>query len=312
MKDKIQKVKDALSNRFQMKDLGPCQYYLGMKITRDRANRILRLGQRTYAEKILRDFGMADCKPAATPMDTSLNIIAAENEYAPPSEVKRWYQGTIGALMYLMLGTRPELAFAISIVSRHAANPTDSHVSAVKRILRYLKGTLDYELVFKGGTSPLIGYTDADWAGDKSTRRSTSGYIFNIGSGAISWSSKRQPTVALSTCEAEYVAQTQAVKEAIWLKGLLIELSDIHNNELSPSAVILYGDNQGAIALAKNPVFHGRTKHIDIQHHFVREKIESGDIHLEYIPTEQQVADGLTKPLARDHFEAFRKALGVE
>ena len=158
----------------------------------------------------------------------------------------------------------------------------------------------------------MVGYTDADWAGDKGTRRSTSGYTFNIGSGAISWSSKRQSTVALSTCEAEYVAQTQAVKEAIWLKGLLVELSEMHNNELSPSAVILYADNQGAIALAKNPVFHGRTKHIDIQHHFVREKVESGDVHFEYIPTEQQVADGLTKPLSRGSFEAFRRALGVE
>jgi TfoX/Sxy family transcriptional regulator of competence genes len=311
-KNEIQKVKEALSSRFQMKDLGPCQYYLGMKVTRDRANRILRLGQRTYAEKILRDFGMADCKPAATPMETSLNIIPAENGYEAPPEIKHWYQGAVGALMYLMLGTRPELAFPISVVSRYAANPTDNHVSAVKRILRYLKGTLNYELNFKGSTSPLVGYTDADWAGDKDTRRSTSGYTFNIGSGAISWSSKRQPTVALSTCEAEYMGQTQAVKEAIWLKGLLVELSDMHNNEISPSAVILYGDNQGAIALAKNPVFHGRTKHIDIQHHFVREKVESGDVSLEYIPTEQQIADGLTKPLPRDRFEAFRKALGVE
>jgi len=311
-KDEIQTVKDILSSRFQMNDLGTCQYYLGMKVTRDRANRILRLGQQTYTEKILRDFGMADCKPAASPMDTSLNLSPAEDGYQAPLEIKRWYQGAVGSLMYLMLGTRPELAFPISVVSRYTANPTDSHVSAVKRILRYLKGALNYELVFKGSTSPLVGYTDADWAGDKNTRRSTSGYTFNIGSGAISWSSKRQPTVALSTCEAEYVAQTQATKEAIWLKGLLVELSDMHNNELSPSAVILYGDNQGAIALAKNPVYHGRTKHIDIQHHFVREKVESGDVRLEYIPTEQQIADGLTKPLPKDRFEAFRKALGVE
>jgi|SRR5579871_5521089 len=245
-------------------------------------------------------------------MDTSLNLSPAENGYEAPPEIKRWYQGAVGALMYLMLGTRPEIAFPISVASRYAANPTDNHISAVKRILRYLKGTLNYELVFRGSVSPLVGYTDADWAGDKDTRRSTSGYTFNIGSGAISWSSKRQPTVALSTCEAEYMAQTQAAKEAIWLKGLLVELSDMHNNELNPSAVILYGDNQGAIALAKNPVFHGRTKHIDIQHHFVREKVDSGDICLEYIPTEQQIADGLTKPLPRDRFEAFRKALGVE
>ena len=189
-----------------MMDLGPCQYYLGMRVTRDRVNRTIRLGQRAYAEKILRDYGMADCKPAATPMDTNLNLNPAENGYEALSEIKLWYQGAVGALMYLMLGTRPELAFAISVVSRYSANPTDAHVSTIKRIFRYLKGILNYELIFRGSTSPLVGYTNIDWAGDKGTRRSTSGYTFNIGSGAISWSSKRQATVALLTCEAEYVA----------------------------------------------------------------------------------------------------------
>ena len=155
----------------------------------------------------------------------------------------------------------------------------------------------------------MTGFTDSDWAGDHETRRSTSGYVFNIGSGAISWSSKRQSSTALSSCEAEYIGQTQATKEAIWLRRLLAELQAAEGH--APVTTIIYGDNQGAIALARNPQFHARTKHIDTQHHFVREKQHSGEVDLQYIPTDQQVADGLTKALSRDKFEVFRRALGL-
>jgi hypothetical protein len=210
--------------------------------------------------------------------------------------------------MYAMLGTRPDLAFAVSVVSRFASNPTDRHWTAVKRILKYLAGTISMGLVFRGSLTSLNGYTDSDWAGDHDTRRSTSGYVFNVGSAAISWSAKRQPTVSLSSCEAEYIGQTQATKEAIWLQGFLKQI----HPDLDGGATIIYGDNQGAIALAKNPQFHARTKHIDIQHHFVREKVAEGRIQLKYVPTTQQVADGLTKPLCRDKFQVFRTAVGVE
>ena len=165
------------------------------------------------------------------------------------------------------------------------------------------------ELVFRGDLQPLVGYTDSDWAGDIYTRCSTSGYIFNIGSGAISWSLKRQSTVSLSSCEAEYVAQTQASKEAIWLRSVFAQLL----REIdSPQATVIYGDNQGAIALAKNPQLHSRTKHLDIQTHFVREKQVEGRVDLRYIPTDQQIADGLTKALCKDRFIAFRHSLGLE
>ena len=157
--------------------------------------------------------------------------------------------------------------------------------------MRYLRGTHTIQLVFRGPLGVLSGYSDSDWAGDLTNRRSTSGFLFNIGSGAISWSSKRQPTVALFSCKAEYVAQTQATKEAIWLRSLLVELL---NTRSELTATVIYGDNQGAIALAKNPQFHPRTKHIDIQHYFVREKQAEGQVNLQYIPTEKQVADGLT------------------
>jgi len=190
------------------------------------------------------------------------------------------------------------------------ANPAPHHIAAVKHLLRYLQGTLDWVLVYKGDLKPLSGYTDADWGGDTATRRSTSGYIFNLGSGAISWSSKRQPTVALSSCEAEYMGQTQATKEAIWLRRLLVELQAMEKDE--PLATPILADNQGAIALASNPYNHARTKHIDIQWHFVREAQEAGSVNFQYTPTDKQIADGLTKPLPKDAFQRFRAAIGLE
>jgi hypothetical protein len=212
--------------------------------------------------------------------------------------------------MYAMLGTRPDLAFAVSVISRFSSNPTNAHWSAVKRVFRYIASTLDMGLVFRGELQPLEGYTDSDWAGDQDTRRSTSGYVFNLGSAAVSWSSKRQPTVALSTCEAEYVGQKNAAKEAVWLQRFLKQIDP--NQDPGLGATIIYGDNQGAIALAKNAQYHGRTKHIDADVHFVRECVADGRVDLRYVPTTEQVADGLTKPLCRDKFVAFRKAVGVE
>lgn len=310
-KSTIDKIKAALNERFQMSDLGACAYYLGMSVRRDRANRILRLGQFGYVEKVLRDFNMWESNPNATPMDGTTHLKKSEEDYIAPAELRTQYQSAVGSLMYAMLGTRPDLAYAVSVVSRYGSNPDNSHWHAVKRIFRYLKGTVNLELVFRGGLKPLTGYSDSDWAGDHDTRRSSAGYVFNIGSGAISWSSKRQATVALSSCEAEYIGQTQGFKEAIWLKALLkqLDLSDTYD---ALKAVVIYCDNQRAIALAKNPEFHGRSKHIDLRQHWIREKVAAGDIEMSYIATDKQVADGLTKPLPKDKSYAFRKALGLE
>jgi hypothetical protein len=280
-----------------------------MVVTRDRKNRTIRLSQKAYIEKILKDFGMSEAKPQYTPMKT--DQIKTAEDYTPTDEIKTWYAKAIGSLMYAMLGTRPDIAYAVSYCSRFLAKPTEAHRGAVKRIMRYLKATIDLCLVYEGEIEPLIGFTDSDWAGDRETRRSTSGYVFNLGSGAISWSSKRQSSTALSSCEAEYIGQTQATKEAIWLRRLLKELQIAEEEGQAPAATIIYGDNQGAIALAKNPQFHARTKHIDVQHHFVREKQHSGEVDLQYVPTDQQVADGLTKALPQDKFEVFRSALGL-
>ena len=304
----IQNIKDSLKKRFRMVDLGSASYYLGMTVTRDRTNHILRLGQVGYLEQVLRTHGMWDSKPVATPMDSSL--VAAATDHQCANEFRLQYQSAVGSLMYAMLGTRPDIAFAVSVVSRHASNPDSLHWQAVKRILRYLKGSLKLQLTFRGPLQVLSGYSDADWAGDHDTRRSTSGFVFNIGSGAISWSAKRQPTVALSSCEAEYMGQTQATKEAIWLKSLLAQLDS--SLAKGVHAVIIHCDNQGAIALAKNPESHARSKHIDIQWHYQRERIEDGSVEFRYIPTEEQIADGLTKALTREKFLIFRRALGLE
>ncbi len=197
-----------------------------------------------------------------------------------------------------MPGTRPDLAFSVSVISRYSSNPDVSHWQAVKQVFRYIKGSISLQLTFCGPLLPLSGYTDADWAGDHDTRRSPSDYVFSVGSGAISWSSKRQPTVALSSCEAEYLGRTQATKEAIWLKMLLAQLDTLTSKQ-SLQAVIIHCDNQGALALAKNPQFHSRSKHIDIQWHYQSERLENRSVELRYIPTEEQVADGLTKALPR-------------
>jgi hypothetical protein len=309
-KSDITALKDKLKERFKMSDLGACHFYLGMEVIRDRPRRTLRLSQEAYLRKALEDHNMGNCNKTQTPMETSSRLIPAEPGYNADPLLRRAYQSAVGSLMYAMLGTRPDLAYAVSVISRFSSNPTTAHMSAVKRVFRYIQQTIHMGLVFRGQIQPLVGYTDSDWAGDPDTRRSTSGYVFNLGSAAISWSSKRQSTVSLSTCEAEYVGQTNATKEAIWLQKFLKQIQPDEDPGLG--ATIIYGDNQGAIALAKNDQFHGRVKHIDIRHHFIREQIANGRIDLRYIPTSEQVADGLTKALCRDKFTAFRKAVGVE
>ena len=308
-KEKIQKFKEALSKQFKMTDLGPCKYYLGMTIERDRPNRVIRLGQEAYLRSVLKDFGMEDSKSNSIPIQTGARLKSAPDEYEPPKELVKWYQGAIGSLMYAMLGTRPDIAFAVSVMSRFAAKPLPEHKKIVQGIFRYLKGSLHLKLTFRGALKDLTGYTDSDWSGCQDTRRSTSGYIFMIGSAVVSWSAKRQATVALSSCESEYIGYTQAAKEAIWLRMLLQQL-DAAPDQLA--ATVIWADNQGAIAMAKNPKFHARCKHIATQHHFVREKVESGEIDLQYVCTKEQIADGLTKPLGRVLFTEFRERLGLE
>ncbi len=216
------------------------------------------------------------------------------------------YQSMVGSLLYAAMATRPDIAQAVSVVSKFNANPNAAHLMAVKRILRYLKGTLNLALKYERSDSgTLIGYSDADWAGDQDDRRSTTGNVFLLGGGAVSWLSKKQSTVALSTAEAEYVALSQAAQECVWFRRLLSDLG------MDVSPVMILEDNQGAIAIAKNPVDNSRTKHIDIRYHYICECVQNGQIQLQYCPTDDMKADILTKPLVRQKFVYLRSQIGL-
>ena len=299
-----------------MTDCGELKYFLGVKVQRNRPLRSLTLSQAHFVDQILHRFGMSESKPVATPLDTSVKLktINKDDSSTGTSEIDTTlFRQIIGSLMYLMIGTRPDLAAAVSIISQYASNPTDEHLRAAKRVLRYLRGTSNYKLRLGLGSESkdqvqnlrLSGYSDANWGNDVETRRSTSGYVFYLNDGLISWSSKKQGTVALSTTEAEYMALAHTTKEAMWLRTLLSELG------FDQGTTIVYEDNQSCIAMAKNPVHHARSKHIDIQHHFVREKVESGDIEVVYLPTEDMVADALTKPLPHPKFGKLVGQMGL-
>ena len=263
----LQEIKDELSKEFEIKDLGKLKYFLGMKVVQDEASKSIWIGQPAYTEDVLKRFGMENCKPTSTPVNASSKLQPATDQDEPVNQTE--FQSAIGSLMYLAVSTRPDIAYAVNNLAKFISKPQKEHWTALKRVLRYLKDTVNYGILYRQeGSNECIGYSDADWAGDVSDRRSTSGYIFMLGGGAISWSSRKQKCVALSTAEAEYVALAGAAQECIWLRQLIAELEGS-----SQSPMLLYEDNQAAIAMTKNPQFHGRAKHIDIRHHFVREQV---------------------------------------
>ena len=251
-----------------MVDQGEIQFILGMSIKRDRQKKTLFISQEKYLENILNRFGMQDSKPVSTPLENGKTFHKRTNDETPFD--KETYQQAIGCLTYVSTATRPDIAAAVGILSQYMADPSYDHWLGIKRLLRYIKGTLIYGLKFvaRENDDDLYGFADANWAGDVDTRRSTSGYVFMVANGVISWGSKKQSTVAKSTTEAEYVALSQATQEAIWLRRLL---SDLGCKADGPT--LINEDNQGAIEIARNPKFHNRTKHIDTTYHFIREKI---------------------------------------
>ncbi|KAG8499626.1 hypothetical protein CXB51_006086 [Gossypium anomalum] len=299
-KGEIRKVKAQLSEEFEMKDLGPAKKILGMEILRDRKASKLYLSQKGYIEKLLCRFNMRSAKPVSTPLAAHFRLSSAlspqsDDEIEYMSHVP--YSSAVGSLMYAMVYSLPDLSYAVSAVSRYMANPGKEHWKAVQWILRYLRGTTDVCLQFGRTEDGVIGYVDADFAGDLDRRRSLTGYVFTIGGCAISWKATLQTTVALSTTEAEYMAITEACKEAIWLKGLFSEL----NEDLQISTV--FYDSQSAIFLTKDQMFHERTKHIDVRYHFVRDIIARGDIVVSKISTHENPADMMTKSLPITKFK---------
>ncbi|CDO75139.1 hypothetical protein BN946_scf184772.g6 [Trametes cinnabarina] len=307
----VDHIKLELGVPYEMSDLGEARWILGMEIIHDRARKTITLSQHQYVENILKTHGMANCRPVSTPMAPNQKLLKLN----VPEVDERAYQSALGSLMYAMLGTRPDLAFAVGMLSKHAASPGKDHWTALMRVYKYLRGTSDHALVFDGSAlcsegGNLVGYSNADWAGDVNDRRSVTGFIFKLGDAAISWQSKKQDCVALSTTEAEYIALAAASKEALWLRTFLSELYGMTFDAPGSPGTLILVDNQSAMSLAKNSTFHDRTKHIAIRHHFIRDEIEKQAIHVEYIPTGDQVADILTKALARELHERFARGMG--
>lgn len=249
-------------------------------------------------------------------MTVGQKLQGASSEYEAEGGFIRTYQEAIGSLMYLMLCTRPDIAYSISNLSKFSANPTREHWKAVKKVLRYLKGTINAKLVFRGnvthiqghGQYLLGGYTDAAFADCPDTRRSTSGYVFSVGSGAISWSSRRQSTVSTSTTESEYKGQFSAALEAMYLRNLAKDLWP----EIIQGAIVVRADNNGAVGLAKNNMGHSRTKHFDVKLKLCQEVEEMGIVTYQRVDTDDNVADVLTKPLSRDRHRKLVEGFGLE
>ncbi|KAH9679836.1 hypothetical protein KPL71_026295 [Citrus sinensis] len=307
-KDQVQELKAQLAKEFEMKDLGPANKILGMQIHRDRNNRKIWLSQKNYLKKILRHFNIQDCKSIFTPLPVNFKL---SSSMCPSNEAERKdmsrvpYASAVGSLMFAMICTRPDIAQAVGAVSRYMANPGGEHWIAVKRVLRYIRGTSDVALCYGGSEFTVRGYVDSDFAGDLDKRKSTTGYVFTLAGAAVSWVSKLQTVVALSTTKAEYMAATQACKEAIWIQRLLEQLG--HKQQKIP----VFCDSQSALHIARNLAFHSRTKHIGVQYHFVREVVEDGSVDLQKIHTKENLADVLTKPINTDKFVWSRSSYGL-
>ena len=298
----IKSFQARIGKRFKVTHQGEVHWLLGMEVSHDKAAGTIRVSQKKYISDMLTRFRMEDAYPAKNPSAAGQRD-QAEQSVLLTAEGTHQFRSLIGSLMYAAVCTRPDITYHVIALARHMQEPAESHWNAAKRILRYLKGTRDQGLTYGKGSTDLIGYCDSDWAGDVATRRSTTGYCFLIAGAAVSWTSKLQNTVALSASEAEYMAASAAVQEAIYLRGVLKDIGE------QSGPTVLREDNQGCIELVKNPVYHTRTKHIDVRYHFVRERFAGGEILMEYCPTRDQLADCLTKPLQGDPFVTCRAGI---
>ena len=299
----VDEFKLCMEKEFEMTDLGKLQFFLGLEVKQGEDG--IFVSQRKYARDLLFKFGMYNCKAAATPMNTNEKLQLADGTGAAEPSL---YRSLIGGLNYLT-HTRPDIMFSVSVLSRFMHNPTKQHLGAAKRVLRYIAGTTDLGIWYSSNSNfKLFGYCDSDWAGCVDDRKSTSGHVFCMGSGAISWSSKKQEVVALSSSEAEYIAATSATCQAVWLKRLLVDLCP---QNLKQEATMIFCDNKATIAMTKNPAHHSRTKHIDIRYHFIRSIVAKGEVTLKFCGTNEQVADILTKALPQVKHDYFRLKLGI-
>lgn len=283
----VKKFKEEMHRTFRMSDLGLLSFYLGIEVKQDR--NAITLGQAAYVKKLLEKAGMGECNPCQTPMESRLKL---SNRSTSREVDATMYRSLVGSLRYLV-DTRPDICFAVGYVSRYMERPTQEHLIAVKHLLRYVAGTIEYGLVYPklaSNDNRLTGYSDSDLGGDVDDRKSTTGVVYFLGGMPISWQSHKQKAVALSTCEAEYMAGAAGACQAKWLTRLL---GDVVGSRVQQP--ILKMDSQSAIALAKNPVLHDRSKHIDIKYHFIRDCVENGSLSLEQVSTQDQIRSHLGK-----------------
>jgi transposase InsO family protein len=289
-----------LNSIFDLKDLGSLHYFLGLQITRSSSS--LCITQSKYAQDLLTKHNMLDCKPASSPSCPNVRLSVHDGDLLPDPHA---YRSMVGALHYLTF-TRPDISFAVHQVCQYMSAPTTTHLAAAKRVLRYIRGTFNHGIEFTPGPLHLSVYTDADWAGDPDDRRSTSGFLVYLGNNAITWSAKKQPTVSRSSTESEYRALAIASAETCWVRSLLQDLGIYLTDP-----PILWCDNVSALAIASNPVFHARTKHIEVDFHFVRERVLRKDLVVKFVSTVDQLADIFTKSLPTHRFLELRRNLTV-
>jgi hypothetical protein len=305
---------DMLRERFNIKEMATATWMLGMRITRDRKARIITLDQQLYVETALKRFGMDQCASRDTP-----EIVGARKDKNPALDVplpdKQRFMEITGTLQYAAISTRPDISHAVHYLSSNMSAPTVRHMQAAERVLRYLAGTKELGLIFGSRSGSDAGanaseaveccvYGDADWAGDLSDRKSTTGWVAKVNGDPISWKCKKQSVVALSTAEAELYAEAAAIQEAEWIRGMLAELG-----VGSANAPTIYCDNQSTTAISKNGIKGERTKHVDVKYHFVNDAVDNQRVQLQWIPTAQQQADIFTKALSAPAFLKFRKEL---
>lgn len=283
----VQTVIDDLGAVFDMKDMGRLAYFLGLQVSYDSTGGIF-VHQTKYAQELLNKAGMTNCKACPTPCKPHNQVLRIEGQ---PLTDPTLYRSLVGALQYLTF-TRPDLSYSVNTVCQYMTTPTEAHFDLVKRILRYIQGTIQYGIHFTTGPWHLQAYSDADWAGDLNTRRSTTGFVIFLGNNPISWQSKKQGSVSRSSTEAEYRALANTAADLAWIRQVLLDLK-----VCLPEPPTISCDNLSALALSSNPIYHSRIKHLDIDFHFVRERVQRNDLTVQYIPTEEQLADVFTKGL---------------
>ncbi|KAK2374267.1 putative mitochondrial protein [Trifolium repens] len=289
-----------MQDEFEMSMMGELKFFLGIQINQGKDGTYIH--QSKYTKELLKKFNLEDCKIMSTPMHPSSSL---SKEEIGSKVDQKLYRGMIGSLLYLT-ASRPDILYSVCLCARFQSDPREPHLTAVKRIFRYLKGTTNLGLLYKKSLdSKLVGFCDADYAGDKIERKSTSGNCQFIGENLISWASKRQTTIALSTAEAEYISAAKCCTQLLWMK---YQLEDYN---IAESSIPLYCDNTAAIHLSKNPILHSRAKHIEIKHHFIRDHVQKGTIDIQFIDTEHQWADIFTKPLAIERFDFIKKNLNM-